>query len=191
MHVGCQAPAQMARPLIEDTSADERPDHALSNGLEMKPVASSSASSRGYAPLELSVLHRPEDLALGGGAHVRDLVDEQGPAAGQLELALDPALGSREGPRSWPKSRLSSSVSLSAAALKATKAREVRKEELWMARASSVLRVPDSPRIRTGNSVTAATRARSRQEPGSSASRPRSAPRTAAAGRRPVSGFFQ
>jgi len=54
-------------------------------------------------------------------------------------------------------------VSLSAAALKDTNAADERLEELWMARASSVLPVPDSPRISTGSSVCAAARARSRQ----------------------------
>ena len=66
-------------------------------------------------------------------------------------------------PFSCPKSWLSSSVSESAAELKAMKEPETRLDVLWMARASIVLPVPVSPRMRIGRSVLAATRARSRQ----------------------------
>ena len=52
-------------------------------------------------------------------------------------------------PRSWPNSSLSSSASDSAAQLMATSGRAARGEAAWMARASTSLPTPVSPRIST------------------------------------------
>src|SRR5439155_22887477 len=41
-------------------------------------------------PLELTLLKHPEDLGLGHRREVRDLVEEQGAAVGELEAALLP-----------------------------------------------------------------------------------------------------
>ena len=46
-------------------------------------------------PLELAVFDGAQDLGLRRRAHVRDLVEEEGAAVGQLELSLHPLVGAR------------------------------------------------------------------------------------------------
>ena len=82
-------------------------------------------------------LHRRRDLA--------DLVEEQGPAIGQLEAPLLAAHGAVNDPFSWPKSSLSSSVSERAAQLTFTNRLSLRGDCSWSACAISSLPVPDSP----------------------------------------------
>src|SRR5207247_9348927 len=48
-------------------------------------------------PLDLALLERAQDLRLHGEGHVADLVEEQRPAAGQLEPSDPRADGAREG----------------------------------------------------------------------------------------------
>ncbi len=64
-------------------------------------------------------------------------------------------------PRAWPKSSLSSSVSVMAAQFTGTKGWAPRRLPAWMARATSSLPVPDSPVRSTVASVGATRTARS------------------------------
>ena len=64
-------------------------------------------------------------------------------------------------PRAWPKSSLSSRVSVMAAQLTGTNGWALRRLPAWMARATSSLPVPDSPVRSTVASVAATRTARS------------------------------
>src|SRR5829696_1893557 len=64
-----------------------RGDHAHVRGLQRL----------GAEPLELAVFDGAQDLGLRGEAHVRDLVDEEGAAVRELELALHALRGAGEG----------------------------------------------------------------------------------------------
>src|SRR5512144_2875666 len=47
--------------------------------------------------MDLTLLEGPEELGLRGEGHVADLVEEQGAALGELEVAFPTGLGPREG----------------------------------------------------------------------------------------------
>ena len=47
--------------------------------------------------LEFALLEDTEELGLGGGAQLADLIEEEGSPVGQLEAALFPGLGAGEG----------------------------------------------------------------------------------------------
>ena len=76
--------------------------------------------------LEFAVFDGSQDLRLSERAHVGDLVEEERAVVGELEFAFDRCCAPVKAPRSWPKSWLSSSVSLMADALKETKAPRAR-----------------------------------------------------------------
>ena len=71
------------------------------------------------------------------------------PPVGELEAALAVLTAPVKAPRSWPKSSLSSSSAGMAPQLTGTNGRPARGDESWIARATSSLPVPDSPRIST------------------------------------------
>ena len=84
--------------------------------------------------------------------HLADLVEEQRAAVASLEQARSrAAVAPVNAPFAWPNSSLSSSVSGSAAQLTATNGPAARAARAaWIARATSSLPVPLSPRISTG-----------------------------------------
>ena len=92
-------------------------------------------------------------LAWNESGRLRDLVEEERPAVGLLEEPLARRAAPVNAPRTWPKSSLSSSVSVMAAQLTGTNGRSARRLLAWTALATSSLPVPLSPVIRTVASV--------------------------------------
>ena len=84
----------------------------------------------GAESLELPVFQHAQDFHLGQGAHVGDFVEEQCALVGELELALDGLLRTRESAALVTEKLAFDQVSLMAEALKATNDRAARAEEL-------------------------------------------------------------
>ena len=106
---------------------------------------------------ELAVLQHAQQLRLHRRRHVADLVEEERAAVRLLEAAAAAATAAPEkAPFSWPKSSLSTSSAGTAAQFIFTKGCSRRGDSSWMARATSSLPVPFSPRISTGTSEGAA-----------------------------------
>jgi hypothetical protein len=95
------------------------------------------------------LLEEAQELDLHGKGYVSDFVEEERSAAGYLEASLALADGPVKEPFSWPKSSLSMRFSGRAAQFNAMKGLDLRGLAWWMARATSSLPVPDSPRMRT------------------------------------------
>jgi hypothetical protein len=76
-------------------------DYSIPHTLVRRPltlVASEHQVRRGAAnPFEGVILQDPQELGLKRGVHLADLVEEDGAAVGQLELALLPLMGAGEG----------------------------------------------------------------------------------------------
>jgi hypothetical protein len=80
--------------------------------------------------LKFAVLEHSQDFHLCERTHIGDLVEKERTLVRQLEFPFDRLCAPVNAPRSCPKSWLSINVSLMAEALKATKARSARAEEL-------------------------------------------------------------
>ncbi len=99
--------------------------------------------------LDLAGLQDAQELALHLERHVPDLVEEDG---GAIRLLEQPGLigdGAVKAPRLCPKSSDSISVGVSAVQFTVTSGLSCWYEYRWIARATSSLPVPDSPRIST------------------------------------------
>ena len=99
--------------------------------------------------LELALLQDAQELGLQGRAHGPDLVQEDGAAVGEGELALLVGGGPVKAPRTWPNSSDSSRVSGMAAQFTLMSGMSRCALRSWMARASSSLPVPVSPMMST------------------------------------------
>ena len=110
----------------------------------------STLTGRGAADArELALLEHAQELGLHRQRQLADLVEEQRAAVGGLEQADLRSRAPVKAPFSWPNSSLSSSVSGIAAQLTATNGLSRRGPVTWMARATSSLPVPVSPRMST------------------------------------------
>src|SRR5207245_8258106 len=103
------------------------------------------------------LLENPKELGLRSRLHLRDFVQEQGPAIRQLEAALPSLHGAGERASLMPEISLSSKVSGMAAQLTATNGPLRRGESSCTVRATSSLPVPLSPVMKSVASVGAAT----------------------------------
>jgi hypothetical protein len=99
------------------------------------------------------LLQDAEELGLGLGRKLTDLVEENRPPIGQLEPARVPGDGPGEGPFSWPNSSLSTRPAGRAAQLTLISGLSRRRLFEWTARAISSLPVPVSPQTSTVASV--------------------------------------
>ena len=95
-------------------------------------------------------LQHAQQLGLQWQADLADLVEEERAAVGLREQTRrHRCTAPVKAPRTWPKSSLSSSVSGSAAQSTATNGALAARAVAWMARATSSLPVPLSPRTST------------------------------------------
>ncbi len=133
-----------------DAVVEVGPEGAFGDHLLDRPVgrrddpAAGRPRGRAAHPEDLLLLQHAQDLGLGLGRHVADLVEEEGALVGLLEFAR-PGVDPGGHAFSTPKSSASSRSRGSEAQLIATTGCEARGEAEWMNRASTSLPVPDSP----------------------------------------------